>query len=119
MSIARTLLDELHGLGVQLWRDHGQKLNFRAPAGVMTQDRLQALKQSKLDILELLAANDADPNLISPVVVLTYEIDGKQATTINPNAQTVDAALFELRSFYFPPERLGRVWHCGRVIYPP
>jgi pyochelin synthetase len=47
------LLAELEGLGVQLWEDNG-KLHFRAPKGVMSDDRRAALRDLKPQTLDYL-----------------------------------------------------------------
>jgi pyochelin synthetase len=54
---AGDLIIELEELGVRLWEESGQ-LRFRAPQGVMTADRVAALKAAKQDVLAALRAGD-------------------------------------------------------------
>ncbi|WP_394832585.1 amino acid adenylation domain-containing protein [Pendulispora rubella] len=49
------IVRELKTLGVELWTDAGQ-LRFRAPKGVLTEDRLALLRAHKAEILDVLAA---------------------------------------------------------------
>lgn len=115
MNAAKAFLDELEALGVDVWEDLGY-LRFKAPRHVMTAERKEALKQFKAEILGMLAVNDKQHT--AHTVVLKYEIDGKEATTINPNAESVEQAVNELRGFYFPPGRVGRIWWQGKLVYP-
>jgi pyochelin synthetase len=48
---AQALVAELEGLGVRLWEEAGQ-LHFRAPAGVMNEQRVRALREHKQGVLE-------------------------------------------------------------------
>jgi pyochelin synthetase len=50
---AETLVVGLEALGVRLWEEEGQ-LHFRAPAGVMNQERLGELRDHKQAVLEYL-----------------------------------------------------------------
>jgi thioesterase domain-containing protein len=52
------LLSELRSLGIRVWLDGGQ-LRCDAPAGVMTADLRDALRQRKAEITEFLQAADA------------------------------------------------------------
>ncbi|MFD9735282.1 amino acid adenylation domain-containing protein [Umezawaea sp. NPDC059074] len=56
---APEIVDELRGLGVDLWAEEGQ-IRFRAPRGVLTDDRRAALRAHKAEIVDLLA-RDATP----------------------------------------------------------
>ena len=63
---AAGIVRELKTLGVELWTDAGQ-LRFRAPKGVLTEDKLSLLRAHKTEILALLAADpplrvSADPS---------------------------------------------------------
>jgi pyochelin synthetase len=55
---ARELVEELEHLGVRLWAESG-KLRFRAPQGVMTDARREALRVHKDQLLELLLQDGA------------------------------------------------------------
>ncbi|WP_133492338.1 non-ribosomal peptide synthetase [Alcanivorax sp. 24] len=57
---ANALIEELQGLGVELWAEQEQ-LRFRAPRGVLTEERLATLRSLKTQVVELLrgAAFDA------------------------------------------------------------
>src|SRR6266545_6807369 len=50
---AALLLEELEAVGVRLWEDNGG-LRYRVPQGVMTSQRLEALRARKDELLELL-----------------------------------------------------------------
>lgn len=115
MSTAKALLDELEALGVDVWEDLGY-LRFKGPRHVMTDERKDALRQFKTEILSMLAANDKHHDAHG--VVLRYEIDGKEATAINRSAESVEQAVSELRGFYFPPDRVGRIWWQGAIVFP-
>ncbi|WP_394843136.1 amino acid adenylation domain-containing protein [Pendulispora brunnea] len=63
---AAAIVRELKTLGVELWTDAGQ-LRFRAPKGVLSEDRVALLRAHKAEILDLLAAESlqrvsADPS---------------------------------------------------------
>ncbi|MFD9888420.1 amino acid adenylation domain-containing protein, partial [Amycolatopsis sp. NPDC059027] len=62
MSV-RHLIDELERAGVRLWAESGQ-LKFRAPKGVLTEERISELRRQKSEILRHLA-EDAEPELSS------------------------------------------------------
>jgi L-cysteine---[L-cysteinyl-carrier protein] ligase PchF len=51
VDTAEDLVATLEALGVRLWQESGQ-LHFRAPAGVMTEERVAALRQSKQEVLD-------------------------------------------------------------------
>ncbi|GAA1954208.1 amino acid adenylation domain-containing protein [Amycolatopsis minnesotensis] len=55
--MTRPLLDELRGIGVRMWNDGG-RLRFRAPAGVLTDERKAELRERRDEILALLAEGD-------------------------------------------------------------
>ncbi|MBB0242572.1 amino acid adenylation domain-containing protein [Streptomyces alkaliphilus] len=55
---ATELISELKALGVDLWAESGQ-LRFRAPRGVLTEERRAALREHKATILELLDERNA------------------------------------------------------------
>ncbi len=63
-SPAAELLTELEGLGVVLWEEDG-RLRYRAPRGVMTEERLGRLRECKEDVLAALKAADALPEVRS------------------------------------------------------
>jgi pyochelin synthetase len=48
------LIDDLEALGVELWADHG-KLRYRAPQGVLTDERLSLLRRNKDSLIDYLA----------------------------------------------------------------
>lgn len=52
------LVMELKDAGVDLWEENGA-LRYRAPAGAMSAERLERLRQGKAAVLDYLAANDA------------------------------------------------------------
>ncbi|GAA5065170.1 non-ribosomal peptide synthetase [Streptomyces similanensis] len=54
-TTAAGLLDELASLGVELWSEDGQ-IRFRAPQGVLTEDRRSALRAHKEQVVALLDA---------------------------------------------------------------
>ncbi|MFE3783202.1 amino acid adenylation domain-containing protein [Amycolatopsis sp. NPDC059090] len=59
------LVAELEGLGVELWQDESGGLRFRAPRGVLTEDRKAALRAAKpqlLDYLREAAHERAEPD---------------------------------------------------------
>lgn len=113
MSAARDLLRELGDLGISVWQEAGA-LRYRAPAGRVSPDLLARLKAHKPDLLAMLgnlAANDPAPG---SRFVLTYEVDGRQATCLDPTSPTLEAALADLGRLYGP--RLGRVWCKGALV---
>ncbi|WP_248843870.1 condensation domain-containing protein, partial [Streptomyces albus] len=57
-TTAADLLDELTSLGVALWSEDG-RIRFRAPQGVLTEERRAALRAHKEQLLVLLDAEDA------------------------------------------------------------
>ncbi|WP_030874884.1 non-ribosomal peptide synthetase [Streptomyces sp. NRRL S-1868] len=57
-TTATEIVDELHSLGAELWAEDG-RIRFRAPQGVLTEERRQALRGHRAEILALLAAEDA------------------------------------------------------------
>ncbi|WP_199434075.1 non-ribosomal peptide synthetase [Qaidamihabitans albus] len=59
---AATLLAELEGLGVVLWEEEG-RLRYRAPRGVMTEQRVARLRESKQDLLDHLRSAEALPEV--------------------------------------------------------
>ncbi|MFS8104526.1 amino acid adenylation domain-containing protein [Lentzea alba] len=58
---AQEIVAELRDLGVELWEETGQ-LRFRAPRGVLTEDRKAVLREHKAEIVVLLATVTADPD---------------------------------------------------------
>ncbi|GCB44746.1 non-ribosomal peptide synthetase [Streptomyces sp. NL15-2K] len=56
------LVTELKNLGVRLWADDGN-LRFRAPRGVLTEERRATLAQNKEEVLRLLERDAAFPRL--------------------------------------------------------
>ncbi|MBT2413612.1 amino acid adenylation domain-containing protein [Streptomyces sp. ISL-12] len=57
-TTAAGLIDELTALGVELWSEDGQ-IRFRAPQGVLTEERRAALRHHKERVVALLDAEDA------------------------------------------------------------
>lgn len=127
MSAAENLLHNLAEHGVTVWQEAGQ-LRYRAPAGVMTPSLLASVRQHKPELLALLAANDGDvegsfgsstrtrarqqvqilPSQSLPLV-LTFELDGKHATCIDPVSASLADAVVDIRRQF--PGRAGRFWH--------
>ena len=65
---AAALLADLAAAGVVLWAD-GDALRYRAPAGTMTADRLDLLREHKTEIVRLLADPDALRLAVAIVIV--------------------------------------------------
>ncbi|HTB49505.1 MAG TPA: amino acid adenylation domain-containing protein [Solirubrobacteraceae bacterium] len=65
------LVRELEGLGVKLWEDRGE-LRFRAPSGLMTQDRLAVLRKNKQAVLAYVCDND-DATQLKPDPASRFE----------------------------------------------
>ncbi|MEW9516093.1 amino acid adenylation domain-containing protein [Streptomyces tubercidicus] len=63
-TAATGLLDELTSLGVELWSEDGQ-IRFRAPQGVLTEERRAALRAHKQQVVALLEAEDAAGTVIA------------------------------------------------------
>ncbi|TXC99826.1 non-ribosomal peptide synthetase [Streptomyces sp. ISID311] len=57
-TTAAELLDEFIALGVELWNEGGQ-IRFRAPQGVLTEERRAALREHKEQVVALLDAEGA------------------------------------------------------------
>ncbi|MFG2292838.1 amino acid adenylation domain-containing protein [Streptomyces sp. NPDC048603] len=57
---ATDVLEEFRSAGIRLWRE-GDRLRFRAPRGVMTDERLAVLRRSKAALLALVADTAAGP----------------------------------------------------------
>ncbi|RMF98834.1 MAG: amino acid adenylation domain-containing protein, partial [Gammaproteobacteria bacterium] len=57
---ASELLAELEAAGVELWAD-GEQLHYRAPAGALSSERLQALRELKPQLLAALTAQRLTP----------------------------------------------------------
>ncbi|MEM0939717.1 MAG: amino acid adenylation domain-containing protein [Bacteroidota bacterium] len=53
LTIPAALIAKLREEGIKLWEEEG-KLKFKAHKGVLTEDKLQQLKQQKIKVLELL-----------------------------------------------------------------
>jgi pyochelin synthetase len=70
--LASELVAELQRLGVTLWEEGG-KLRYRAPRGVLTEDRLVALRERKQDVLELLRAAAGMPVAVTAHPDQRYE----------------------------------------------
>lgn len=58
MSDVQEILADFEGLGARFWAD-GENLRYRAPAGVMTDERLTRLRAYKSEILGLLLEEEA------------------------------------------------------------
>ncbi|MCG8927721.1 non-ribosomal peptide synthetase [Lentzea sp. CC55] len=56
------LLTELECLGVRLWADEG-RLRFRAPRGVLTEERRTALREHKTEVLRFVERESALPRI--------------------------------------------------------
>lgn len=74
------LLSTIRGSGVEIWATHG-KLRYRAPAGVMTDDLKQRLRQHKGELLELLNPADietprTEAEQQAAARVFEYKLDG-------------------------------------------
>lgn len=125
MSAANDLFRALADHGVTVWQEAGQ-LRYKAPSGAMTPDLLSSLRAHKVGLIDLLAANDCDtkagfgtctrtharPAPATPLVlVLTFEIDGRQATCRDPVSASLADAVADLRRQF--PERVGRIWEQG------
>ncbi|MEV7612194.1 amino acid adenylation domain-containing protein [Streptomyces sp. NPDC089799] len=57
---ANDLLEEFSSAGIRLWRE-GDRLRFRAPRGVMTDERLAGLRRAKAELLDLVPAAEPAP----------------------------------------------------------
>lgn len=68
---ASLMISELKSLGVELWADAGQ-LRFRAPKGVLTEERISLLRAHKQELLELLTSEQID-HLLIPEAERRYE----------------------------------------------
>jgi pyochelin synthetase len=62
---ANDLLEEFSSAGIRLWRE-GQQLRFRAPQGVMTDQRLADLRRCKAELLATMADTAASPKAGQP-----------------------------------------------------
>ncbi|MET9763699.1 amino acid adenylation domain-containing protein [Streptomyces sp. NPDC006372] len=62
---ARELLEEFQSAGIRLWRE-GEQLRFRAPRGVMTDQRLAELRRCKAELLDIMADTAASPEAGQP-----------------------------------------------------
>ncbi|MFI1588224.1 amino acid adenylation domain-containing protein [Streptomyces halstedii] len=62
---ANDLLEEFRSAGVRLWRE-GEQLRFRAPRGVMTEERLAELRRGKAELLAALAHTAGGPEPEGP-----------------------------------------------------
>jgi len=128
MSAAHDLFRELADHGVTVWQEAGQ-LRYKAPSGAMTPDLLSSLRAHKVGLIDLLAANDCDtkagydsstrtlatPTPTTPLpLVLTFEIDGRQATCVDPVSPSLADAVADLRRQF--PGRVGRIWQQGREV---
>ncbi len=72
------LLDRLRALGVEV-RAEGDKLRYRAPAGVLTPDLRQAIREHKAALLELLR-----PATPSPPAACTVRFVGPSPVVFGP-----------------------------------
>ncbi|NEP45558.1 MAG: hypothetical protein F6K35_42630, partial [Okeania sp. SIO2H7] len=65
----KELLNELSEKGVKLWAD-GEQLRIRAPKGVLTAERKEAIAKHKPEILWRLRQNNFDSSIAAlPVIV--------------------------------------------------
>lgn len=128
MSAAHDLFRVLTDHGVTVWQEAGQ-LRYKAPSGAMTPDLLSSLRAHKVGLIGLLAANDCETKASSGTdtrtrarltpttplpLVLTFEIDGRQATCVDPVSASLADAVADLRRQF--PERVGRIWQQGREV---
>lgn len=123
MSAAEDLLHDLAEHGVTVWQEAGQ-LRYRAPAGAVTPATMAAMWRHKLELLALLAANDCggqDSKVLARVesvrtgpLVLTFELDGGQATCIDPVSATMADAVADIRRQF--PDRVGRIWNHSKEV---
>jgi pyochelin synthetase len=65
------LVSQLESEGVRLWEDRGD-LRFRAPLGVMTQERRAALRSRKQDVIAWLSGRD-NPSILEPQPLARHE----------------------------------------------
>nr|MDP9106602.1 condensation domain-containing protein [Candidatus Eremiobacteraeota bacterium] len=63
---AAEFVAELQQLGVRVWDEAGEQLHYRAPKGVMTPERLAALREHKQALLEFLRAGPQVTVLAQP-----------------------------------------------------
>ena len=128
MSAAHDLFRELADHGVTVWQEAGQ-LRYKAPSGAMTSDLLLSLRAHKAELIGLLAANDCETKAsfgsstrayarVGPfapsLLVLTFEIDGRQATCVDPVSASLADAVADLHRQF--PGRVGRIWQQGIEI---
>lgn len=128
MSAAHDLFRALADHGVTVWQEAGQ-LRYKAPSGAMTPDLLSSLRAHKADLIGLLAANDCetkanfgsntrararDAPFAPSLLVLTFEIDGRQATCVDSVSASLADAVADLHRQF--PERVGRIWQQGKEI---
>lgn len=59
-------LAELHGLGVSLWLD-GERLRYKAPEGVLSEDLRAAMARRKSEILEFMRRVAVDAGTTQPI----------------------------------------------------
>lgn len=134
MSPAHDLFNDLASHGVRIWLDAGQ-IRYKAVKGTMTQERLSAIRQHKAELVGLLAINDDRPQgseskqfdlpslllvrvtqaiASRPLIALTYEMDGKHATCVDPVFASLDDAVADLRGQH--GGRVGRIWCKGEEV---
>jgi len=124
VSAATDLYWELSSIGVIVWHDAG-RLRYRAPAHVLNAVHLAAMKALKPELLQLLLTvpvNDSASEhraikgtTVPLVFILTYEVDGKQATCRDPLSVNLAEALTAMHAMY--GLRLGRVWYQGKLVH--
>lgn len=118
MSAAQDLLHDLNEHGVIVWHEAGQ-LRYKAPAGAVTPTLLATIRQHKPDLLALLAANDSSSAVfpdasracareVSRHIVLTFELDERHATCIDPVSTSLAESAADLHRQF--PGRVGRIW---------
>lgn len=66
LTSSEVLIAKLRQEGIKLWEEEG-KLKFKAPKGVLTDDKLQQLKQQKTGILELLKKENEVVSVVEDV----------------------------------------------------
>jgi pyochelin synthetase len=110
------LIDELTGLGVQLWARDGQ-LRFRAPQGVLTAEHRAVLRANRDELMAMLEANtltltsrpqDADEPFPLTDVQAAYLLGRTEAFDYGgvPCHGYLEVALGDV-----PPEAIEQAWN--------
>jgi len=119
MSNPAKLLSEFETIGVQLWIEEDQ-LRFRAPLGVMTEDRRELLRTHKSDLVSYLRAADG-PALLRPDAGARFEpfpLTAVQGAYLLGRSEAFEyggvSAHMYLEIVYpeLDPDRLETAWHA-------